>query len=276
MFSRFLGAVFRAVMVIVLISIPSYLLSQTVDSALLTSFASVCCGVLVFAEYNARAPSLVEFRDAGPVNRIRYMTALSVVFILAMSQRNSIDATTLSQLSHFITLKVGALADFPYSPVRLFQLALSADSSDAARQVVTQMAGLAYVVSIIGIIVMAIVLYLSGWPTNGRSFNLWVNLPTFEPVANGDSMDRLSRDATMSMVAGFLMPFAMPAVAHLLGALDGPVDAMSPSAAVWLVSIWAFLPASLFMRGIAIVFVVRSIAAQRQSVAANVNEYSAV
>lgn len=277
MFSRFLGAVFRAIWVIVLISIPSYLLStQTVDSALLTSFASVCCGVLIFAEYNARAPSFIEFRDAAPVNRIRFITGLAMIFVLTMSQRHAIAPTTLTGLSHLITYKVGMLMDFPYSPVRLFQLATPAASTDEARQIITHMAGLAYAVSIIGVLVLAAALYFSGWPTNGRSFNMWVNLPTFEPVANGDSMGRLNRDATMSMVAGFLMPFALPALAHFMGALDVPVDGMSPHARVWLVWVWAFWPVSLFMRGVAIMFVVRSIAAQRESGAQDGAEYSAV
>ena len=34
-------------------------------------------------------------------------------------------------------------------------------------------------------------LKLAGWPSTKSAFNVWVNLPTFEPTAGGDVVDRL-------------------------------------------------------------------------------------
>jgi len=61
----------------------------------------------------------------------------------------------------------------------------------------------------------------------------------------GDIVARLNRDARINIMLGFFLPFFMPAVA-----LDASMVS-TPQTLVWMLAVWTFLPASLFMRGIA-------------------------
>ena len=83
------------------------------------------------------------------------------------------------------------------------------------------------------------------------AFNVRVNLPAFDPRADGDGVDRLDRDARVNIALGFLLPFLILAVAQ--GGSNGfePLSFTLPQTLIWTMSAWAFLPASLFMRGIA-------------------------
>jgi hypothetical protein len=96
-----------------------------------------------------------------------------------------------------------------------------------------------------------LVLRLQDWPTRNGSFNVWVNLPTFDPNAGGDVVARLERDARANLAFGFLLPFVIPAVMKLSGMGLGAISLASPQSLVWTVTAWSFLPASLLMRGIA-------------------------
>ena len=64
-------------------------------------------------------------------------------------------------------------------------------------------------------------------------------------------MERLERDARFNIALGFLLPFLTPAVIKSATSLFGAVSLESPQTLIWTVAAWAFLPASLFMRGIA-------------------------
>ena len=92
---------------------------------------------------------------------------------------------------------------------------------------------------------------IRNWPSQNGAFNVWVNLPTFDPTAGGDVVERLERDARFNIALGFLLPFLTPAVIKSATALFGSVSLENPHTLVWTVAAWAFLPASLFMRGIA-------------------------
>jgi hypothetical protein len=107
------------------------------------------------------------------------------------------------------------------------------------------------------------VLKLAGWPSTKNAFNVWVNLPTFEPTAGGDVVDRLERDARVNLGIGFLLPFVVPAL--IAAATSGlPAAAVtSPQPLIWTAAAWAFLPASLLMRGVAMARVADMIRVKR-------------
>ncbi|MEO8529897.1 MAG: hypothetical protein ABI459_01625, partial [Deltaproteobacteria bacterium] len=83
------------------------------------------------------------------------------------------------------------------------------------------------------------------------AFNVWVNLPTFDPTAVGDVVERLQRDARVNIALGFLLPFLTPALVKATSTVFGAVTFDNPHTLIWTVAAWAFLPSSLFMRGIA-------------------------
>jgi hypothetical protein len=129
---------------------------------------------------------------------------------------------------------------------------MMADSADAAQaQAVRTAAGMAYLISLVSLAVFVVMLRAGSWPRAGVPFNVWVNLPTFEPSAGGDVVERLNRDARINIALGLLLPFLTPAVVSLSSSGFEPLQLATPQTLIWIMTAWAFLPASLFMRGIA-------------------------
>jgi hypothetical protein len=193
--SRAIAAAVRAFLVMILIVAPSVILPGIgADTKQIVALLSLFGGALVFFEYNAVYPSLIEFRDGAPYNRIRYLMMLTIVVVLSSIVADLEASTTVSRFFHALGLLIGASLDFPYSPVRLASYMLD-DTATAAQIVQVKVAaGTAYLISLFSLALFVIVLKLVGWPSTKAAFNVWVNLPTFEPTAGGDVVDRLVRD----------------------------------------------------------------------------------
>jgi hypothetical protein len=250
--NRATGAAVRAFLVMVLIVLPSVILPGIgTDTKQIVALMALFAGTLVFVEYNAVYPSLVEFRDGAPFNRIRYLMLLAMVLSLSVIVADRDDPTTVSGLFHALGVVIGEALDFPYSPVRLATYMLSESATAEQIADVRTTAGTAYLISLVSLAVFVIVLKMAGWPSTKSAFNVWVNLPTFEPTAGGDVVDRLDRDARVNLGVGFLLPFVVPAlIALFTSGLPSTVIA-SPQTLIWSMAAWAFLPASLLMRGVA-------------------------
>ena len=246
------GAAVRAFLVMVVIVLPSVILPGIdTDTRQIVALMALFAGGLVFAEYNAVYPSLIEFRDGAPFNRIRYLMLFAIVLFLSVTVAHREQPSTVSGLFRVLGDLIGDALDFPYSPVRLATLMLAdSASADQIREIRTA-AGTAYLVSLISLAVFVIVLKLAGWPSTKTAFNVWVNLPTFDPTAGGDVVDRLERDAMVNLSIGFLVPFVIPLLIAGLTAGLPPDTVTSPQALIWGVAAWAFVPASLLMRGVA-------------------------
>ncbi len=250
--SQITGALVRAVLVMVLVATPSVLLPGTgSDGKQMVALIALFAGILVFVEYSATYPGLIEFRDAAPYNRTRYLMLFGMVFFLSIAARNDVAPSTVGALAAALAHVMGVALDFPYSPVRLVTLLLSDGRDAAVAQDVRAAAGAAYMIALLVLCFFVLVLRLRAWPGSDRAFNVWVNLPTFDPAAGGDVVARLERDARANLAMGFLLPFVIPAVIHMGGMGLGTFDMASPQTLIWTISAWAFLPASLFMRGIA-------------------------
>lgn len=128
-------------------------------------------------------------------------------------------------------------------------------------------AGMSYFISLLSLAVFAVHIRVNHWPVRNGSFNVWVNLPTFDPTAGGDVVDRLARDARLNVALGFLLPFLIPAVVRAATVAFEPVTLNNPQTLIWTVTAWALLPASLFMRGIAIGRIADMIREQRRRAA---------
>jgi hypothetical protein len=265
-FSRLTGAVTRALLVMIAIAMPSLLLpGVTSDGKQMVALVALFAGLLTLVEYHAPYPGLVEFRDAPPFNRVRYLMLLVTVAALALLQRGLTEPSTLTDLVMAIGALIGTAMDFPYSPVRLVTLTLSEGAGPGERMLILSAAGIAYLTSLISLAVFMIVLKAGGWPARHAAFNVWVNLPTFDPSAGGDVVDRLNRDARVNVMLGFLLPFLIPAILQMGFDSMSHVPLGSPQTLVWTMTAWAFLPASLFMRGIAMGRVADMIAEKRRA-----------
>lgn len=264
-FQRLTGALVRAILVIFVIATPALMLpGVSSDATQIVALVALFAAILTFFEYASTYPGLVEFRDAPPFNRIRYVSLLATVFLLSVVVLADTEQTTLTEFVQVLGASLSHTIDFPYSPVRLLVLILPADSSIAHIEQVRTAAGLAYMISLITLGYFVIILRMMGWPNSEGGFNVWINLPTFDPTAGGDVVDRLRRDAWVNTALGFLLPFLIPPVLKMVSAAFTPVTLASTQTMIWTVSAWAFLPASLFMRGIAMNRIASMIEAKRR------------
>ncbi len=255
----------RAFMVVILVSIPSLMLPGTsTDTAQIVALVAIFGAVLTIIEYTSAYPGLVEFRDAPPFNRIRFFSLLFTVLLLSIILRGEYGQTSLTMFLQAIGGLIGSVIDFPYSPVRLVVLMLPEEASSAHIYQVRTAAGMAYLISLTTLAIFIIVLRIQRWPLANGSFNVWVNLPTFDPTTGGDVVERLERDARFNIALGFLLPFLTPAAVKAAGSVFGTVSLENPHTLIWTVAAWAFLPTSLFMRGIAMGRVANMIADKRR------------
>jgi hypothetical protein len=235
-----------------LVMMPSVILPNIgTDTKQIVALVAIFGGALVFFEYNAVYPSLVEFRDGAPYNRIRYLMMLIIVVFLSAIVADQEASTTVTRLFHALGIIIGSALDFPYSPVRLASYMLDGGATAAQIAQVKVAAGTAYLISLFSLALFVIVLKLAGWPSTKSAFNVWVNLPTFEPTAGGDVVDRLVRDSYANLTVGFLLPFVIPAIIAVL-TRGVPAEALtSPQTLIWTMALWAYLPAALIMRAVA-------------------------
>jgi hypothetical protein len=250
--SRGVSAGVRAFLVMFMLATPSVLLpGMGPDGKQMVALIALFAGVLTFIEYSATYPGLVEFRDAPPFNRIRFSILFMTVFMLTIIEKSHYDPNALAVLVRAVGELIGRAMDFPYSPVRLATLMMSSASSEEQISAVRTAAGMAYLISLIGLAIFVVLLKIYEWPTRWGAFNVWVNMPTFDPTSGGDVVSRLERDARVNVVLGFVLPFVFPTVVKLGSSGFEPLTLTSPQTLIWVMTLWAFLPASLFMRGIA-------------------------
>ena len=277
MISRLPGAFLRALLVIWMIATPSLLLPETgPDATQVVALIALFGALITLIEYSSNYPSLIEFRHAPPFNRVRFVSLFITVFLLTIIARGRLEPTAMTEIITSIGTIVGYAIDFPYSPVRNMILSLPTGSDPALMAAVRTAAGLSYLSSIVSLAIFVIIIRLYQWPGRHGTFNVWVNLPIFDPTAGGDVVERLNRDARFNIALGFLLPFIIPAVLKLAAEAFEPLSLASPQSLIWMVTVWAFLPSSLFMRGIAMGRVAQMIEDKRRQRYAEFGEEEAL
>ena len=252
MFTRVTGAVLRALLMALLIAMPSLLLPNvSADTSQITVLVALLAFLMTFIEYYSQYPSIIEFRYASPFNRLRFLALFVTVTLLSVILASTSAASGMAGALHQIGTAWGAALDFPFSPVRLVVLMMPEQASDALLTSVRTSAGISYMVSLVTLFIFATMVRLMGWPTRNRAFNVWINLPLFDPTAGGDVVHRLKRDAGLNIVLGILLPFLIPAIVKAASSFIDPISMQNPQTLIWTMTAWAFLPASMIMRGIA-------------------------
>ncbi|GGD22183.1 membrane protein [Sinisalibacter lacisalsi] len=254
----------RAFLMVMLVATPSLMLHDVgPDATQVVVLVAFFAAALTFFEYSATYPGLVEFRDAPPFNRIRFVSLFATVFLMTVVVRGDSGQSTATHLVEAIGTLIGQSIDFPYSPVRLVVLMLPESSSVQDIIMLRTAAGMAYLISLLSLAVFLIIMRASNWPNGGTKFNVWVNLPMFDPTTGGDVVTRLEREARVNLALGFLLPFLTPVIVNAASGAFGSFSMANQHTLIWTLSAWAFLPASLFMRGIAMQRVAGMIAEQR-------------
>lgn len=259
------GAVMRAILVWMLVVTPSVILTDVIgDVSMLPMLLAFLAAVFTFTEYFFKSPSIVEFRFAAPFNRHRFVTIFAIVALLSLVCKGVFTPTDLTLRVKLWGDLLGQAIDIPYSPVRLIVLMLHENASVELVEIVRTAAGLAYSISLLSLVIFVLLVRVFKWPSKSGAFNVWVNLPLFDPTAGGDVLVRLKRDANVNIIFGFLLPFLIPAVVKTATDLVGTLTMDDPQTLIWTISAWAFLPASMIMRGIAMSRVAEMIEEKRR------------
>ncbi len=253
MWVQLVGALLRAFLIVIMIVTPATILSgvSTETNQLLT-LISVFAFIYVLCEYGGVYPGLIEFRDAAPLNRVKFLMMFAMVFSMATALSGGTYPTMMARFFESIGILLGLAVDFPFSPIRAVMDVLPDTTSFDQRVKVRVLAGLAYLWALIFLTIFAILIRLKSWPSSTGSFNVWINLPTFDPTAGMDVILRLRRHAKISIALGVILPFISPSLAWMVGLHYGLNLLKSDHALIWMMTLWAFLPAAFFIRGIAL------------------------
>lgn len=276
MIPRLMSALLRSMLVALLIATPSLLLVNTrTDTAQVVVVLAILASVLTFIEYYGRFPSFIDFRFAAPVNRLKFSALFITVILLSLILRGQTNPTGWTTMITTVGDGLGRAMDFPYSPVRLVVLMLPSDTDAHTIALVRTAAGISYMVSFTMMFVFLSMVRLFDWPVRRGAFNVWINLPLFDPT-RGDVLERLKRDATLNLVLGFLLPFLIPVAVKAASSTIDPLSLNHPQTLIWTMTAWAFLPASLLMRGIAISRIAELIEEKRRRAYAQQTEAKAL
>jgi hypothetical protein len=274
---RIVGAAARAFLVASLIAIPATMLpGVTADTRQMITLLALLAAILTFVEYISEFPSLLEFRDAPPFNRMRFFTLFAIVVLLTLICVGDRALWGLGVPVGAAGERIGTAMDFPFSPVRMVVLLAPETAPDTTLSLIRSMAGLSYLVSLVALLCFVALVRLLDWPIRRRAFNFWVNLPLFDPTSGRDVLYRLKRDAHFNLALGFLLPFLIPALLRFwMKTFDSSLLATSETL-IWVLCAWAFLPLTLMMRGVALFRVAALIEEKRRRAYAQDDELQLV
>lgn len=273
MVSQTISALSRALLIALLVAMPSLMLPTTAaDTAQIVVVLAILASFMTFIEYYGRYPSIIEFRFAPPFNRLKFAGLALIVFFLSAILRGKTDPTALTMLLTNLGTNLGEAIDFPYSPVRLVVLMMPPDANPELIESVRTAAGISYMTSLVMMFIFLSYVRILGWPVRNGAFNVWINLPLFDPTGGGDVLYRLKRDSGLNIVLGALLPFLIPAAVKAASELIDPISIANPQTLIWTMSAWAFLPASMLMRGIAMSRIADMIEEKRRRAYASAQE----
>lgn len=272
MLTQLAGATMRACVVILVIATPALMIPGTSpEGAQGVTLVALALGLFVGVEYAATYPGLIAFRDAPPFNRLRLASLFVTLFLLGLvATAESGDGSSLALIVNAFGIVVAGALDFPFSPVQMIGVHLPPGLDPFLVAQIQGMTGLATLVLLATTGLFALLTRLGQWPHPESPFNVWINLPTFDPNGGGDIVKRLRRTAAVTMIAGAAAPFVLP-VAGVVAANHVGLDVLgSPHALVWGITLWMFVPLSLLMRGLAMSRIARMIGERRERLTASV------
>ena len=253
MFSRLIGAVIRALLVVIVISTPAFLLpGVSVASQEITLIVGGITAAFTIFEYASTHPGLIDFRFAPPYNRIRFVAFACQILALVFLCRAEAGEDPFSPSVIALADQAIAWLDFPLSPVGLAGDMIGVGEGPAFVELITRATALSFGITFISLGSFALILWLFRWPVGRRDFNLWINLPTFEPGYGRDVERRLNRDGVINVLSGLAFIYLLPVILSRAGGWFDPSVLANYQPLVWGVTLWGFLAGSLITRGAAI------------------------
>ena len=165
MISKLPGAILRASLVVILITLPSLVVPQYgSDGLIVMLLVAFSAAVFVLVEYAALSPSFVEFRSAPPLNRLRFAAFFLCVYVLSLIGLSGISTNAMARLVGLVAGHMGEFTDMPFSPVRNFLMVLPDDMPRQQSQLLRDFAGMAYLMSLLMVGIFLVLLQMRRWP----------------------------------------------------------------------------------------------------------------
>ncbi len=255
---RLPGAIVRALLVVLAITAPAFLVPSASSSAReISVIIGAIAGAFIMFEYGATNPGLIDFRFAPPYNRARFAVFTAALMLLTFFVRAQSNADVFSPDLLALSVRLGGYLNFPLSPVRLAGELLSDPAAPELDPILRGAAALSFVTGIVGSLFFGILLWVFSWPTDRGNFNLWVNMPTFEIAYGRDVERRLVRLGAMVILAGLAAPYLMLLLAAHAGGFFDVGALLDPLALIWSAAIWGVAPPLIVLRGAMILKIAR-------------------
>lgn len=252
MIYRLTGATVRAVIVAILVMLPSFLLSETSHSSLeFTRILATIAAVIVIYEYGFPTPSVIEFRFAAPYNRVRFMLILGLILAPAYLISNMLNDQAANGLLTATASNGFALMDFSYSPVAIVADTL-AGSDLVLRNVIGQAIALNVIICLSFTLAFCASVFANLWRFGGDNFNMWLNMPTYKSYDTSSLQNRLVNSSFSSLLIACLIPFFGPTIATVVLAWFSHSGSLAPITIIWVIALWTYLPAMYLMRAVAL------------------------
>ncbi len=253
MLTRLSGGLIRALLVIIIIAAPAFMLPAVSQAAQeISLIVGVIIGAFTMFEYSSSHPGLIDFRFAPPYNRIRFITFCVLVLTLIFLCRATVGADGIGE--HMLGFADGAarLVDFPLSPVNTTVALIGEGAEDEHRLLLRRALALSFLIAFVSFFFFALMLWFFKWPVGREKFNLWANLPTFEPSSGRDVERRMVRDGFANILIGLSTPYVLPVITSRAGGWFDPSVLQNFQPLIWGCIAWAFVPASMIIRGAAL------------------------
>lgn len=210
---------------------------------------ALLASIIVFFEYAAVSPSLIEFRYAPPYNRFRVLVfGFITMFIVSTLNLNS-QVGPLYDIVGGISNLASTVIGNGLSPVPSLLSVLDIKSATDEAEFVVLAEGSLFV-AFMTAFVFCFVIWLQRWPLGNRGFNLWPNMPSFHARTGSKTEVRMIQIAILSIAMAIALPYVFPIVLQVLKDWLSFEYTYTRHSAFWIIAFWALIPAMALMRAL--------------------------
>lgn len=244
--TRLVTGLSRAFLVLVFIAFPAFLLPESTRTGQEVSLIiGALLALFTMFEYASSHPGLIDFRFAPPYNRFRFLTFAVLVVALVFLCRADAGTDSFSADYLAMTDRLVAIFSVPLSPVVLAESLVGTGQNP----LVERAAALSFAIALGSTVFFTLYVWVFRWPAERDGFNLWVNLPTFDPSVGQDIAWRLRRSGLLNIIVAMALPYTTLSIASRGGGWFDPEALSNYQSLVWGFLFWAFMPVVLINRG---------------------------
>jgi hypothetical protein len=251
MIYRTVGAVVRALIIALVVIIPSAMVSAGASQAQMFTFTfAVLASAVVFVEYIVEAPAVLEFRFASPYNRLRILLVACLALVLSYGLMNQF----LNGSSGFLPIIAAMIENFMSkwpSPAQLLCEAFDLNQTHL-RAIVMRLAAFSSMMALFFSLVFGAFIWLGAWPLSKRGFNMWPNMPSFTARAGQKASTKIVQIAILSLTLALTLPYIIPYFVSYGSYGLGISYDDNYLMIYWVLLLWCSIPAMALFRAISL------------------------